>query len=127
MAFCSARSRRRTFLVDFVVRLIMMVTSFGIALFPLSFVELRNNPEFLPLMSRDRTNWLRCLLWRGWLPVLTSRTSGSPWAVASNDLASHNFEKALGPYPLSTHSAWHPFWDQDDAQDMVDDVPVAPN
>ena len=33
---------------------------------------------------------------------------------------------ALGPYPLSTHSAWHPFWDQDDAQDMVDDVPVAP-
>ena len=91
------------------------------------FVELRNNPEFLPLMNRDRTHWPRCLLWHGWLPGLSSRSSGSPWAVASSDLASHNLEKALGPYPLSTHSTWHPFWDQDDAQDMVDDVPVAPN
>ena len=32
------------------------------------FVELRNSPEFLPLMSRDRTHWSRCLLWHGWLP-----------------------------------------------------------
>ena len=91
------------------------------------FFELRSNPEFLPLMNRDRTHWPRCLLWRGWLPGLTSRSSASPWAVASSDLASHSLEKALGPYPLSTHSAWHPFWDQDGAQDMVDDVPVAPN
>ena len=30
------------------------------------FVELRNNPEFLPLMNRDRTSWPRCLLWHGW-------------------------------------------------------------
>ena len=64
----------------------------------LPFVELRNNPEFLPLMNRDRTHWPRCFLWRG-----------SPWAVASSDLASHNLEKALGPYPLSTHSTWHLF------------------
>ena len=33
----------------------------------LPFVELRNNPEFLPLMSKDRTHWPRCLLWHGWL------------------------------------------------------------
>ena len=46
----------------------------------LPFVELRNNPEFLPLMDRDRTNWPRCLLWHGWLPGLTSRSSGSPSA-----------------------------------------------
>ena len=102
-----------------------MVTSFGIALF--SLLSSFDNPEFLPLMSRDRTNWPRCLLWHGWLPGLTSRTSGSPWAIASSDLTSHSLETALGPYPLSTHSAWHPFWDQDDVQDMVDDVPVAPN
>ena len=68
------------------------------------FVELRNKPEFLPLMNRDGTHWPRCLLWHGWLPGLTSRTIGTPWAVASSDLASHNL-------------------DQDDAQDMVDDVP----
>ena len=42
-------------------------------------------------------------------------------------LLGRSLEKALGPYPLSTHSAWHPFWDQDDSQDMADDVPVAPN
>ena len=89
--------------------------------------KVRNNPEFLPLMNRDRTNWPRCLLWHGWLPGLSSGTSGSPWAIASSDLASHTLEKALGPYPLSTHSAWHPFWDQDDVQDMIDDVPVVPN
>ena len=91
------------------------------------FVELRNNPEFLPLMSKDRTHWPRCLLGHDWLPGLTSRTSVSPWAIASSDLASHSLENALGPHPLSTHSAWHPFLDQDDVQDMVDDVPFAPN
>ena len=92
------------------------------------FVELRNKPEFLPLMSKDRTHWppLSSLAWLAsgfvssyyWYPF---------WAIASSDLASSCFENALGPYPLSTTSAWHPFWDQDDVQDMVDDVPVAPN
>ena len=88
---------------------------------------IRSNPEFLPLMHKDRTNWPRCLLWHGWLPGLTSRTTGSPWAISSSDLASSCLENALRPYPLSASSAWHPFWDQDDVQDMVDDVPVAPN
>ena len=74
------------------------------------FVELRNSPEFLPLMSRDRTNWPRCLLWHGWLPGLTSRTAGAPWAIASGDLACESLENALAPYHLSTSSAWHPFW-----------------
>ena len=68
------------------------------------FVELRDKPEFLFLMDRDRTHWPRCLLWHGWLLGLSPRSSGSPWAVASSDLASHNLDKALGPYPLSTHS-----------------------
>ena len=78
-------------------------------------------------MSRDRTHWPRCLLRHGWLPGLSSRTVGTPWAIASSDLASSCLENALGPYSLSTTSAWHPFWDQDDVQDMIDDVPVAPN
>ena len=62
----------------------------------LPFVERRNSPEFLPLMSRDRTNWPRCLLWHGWLPGLISRTTGSSWAIASSDLASYSLENALG-------------------------------
>ena len=91
------------------------------------FVELRNQPEFLPLMSKDRTHWPRCLLWHGWLPGLSSRTVGTPWAVASSDLACSCLDNAFGPYPLSSSSAWQPFWDQDDVQDMIDDVPDSPN
>ena len=52
---------------------------------------------------------------------------GTPWAVASSDLASSCLENALGSYPVSTSSAWQPFWDQDDVEDMVDDVPDDPN
>ena len=63
----------------------------------------------------------------GWLPGLSSRTLGTPWAISSSDLASSCLENALRPYPLSASSAWHPFWDQDDVQDMVDDVPDDPN
>ena len=50
-----------------------------------------------------------------------------PWAIVSSDLACSCFENALGPYTLSTISVLRPFWDQDDVQDKVDDVPVASN
>ena len=73
------------------------------------FVELRSQPEFLPLMSKDRTHWPRCLLWHGWLPGLSSRTLGTPWAISSSDLASSCLENALRPYPLDASSAWQPF------------------
>ena len=108
------------------MHLITMVTFFWDCTFH-PFVELRNNPEFLPLLSKDRTHWRRCLLWHGWLPGLTSRIVGTRWAIASSYLASSCLENDFGSYPLSTTSAWHPFWDEDDVQDMVDDVPVAPN
>ena len=42
-------------------------------------------------------------------------------------LACSCLENAFGPYPLSASSAWQPFWDQDDVQDMIDDVPDSPN
>ena len=54
---------------------------------------------------------------------LSSRTLGTPWAVASSDLASSCLENAFGSYPPSASSAWEPFWDQDDVQDMIDSVP----
>ena len=77
--------------------------------------------------ARRRSRWPRCLLWHGWLPGLSSRTIGTPWAVASSDLASSCLENAFGSYPLDATSAWQPFWDQDDVQDMIDDVPDNPN
>ena len=126
MASCLVKSRKKTFLVGSVVHLITMATFFWDCTFP-PFVELRSQPEFLPLMSNDRTHWPSCLLWRGWLPGLSSRTLGTPWAISSSDLAGSCLENALRPYPLSASSAWRPFWDQEDVQDMVDDVPDDPN
>ena len=58
---------------------------------------------------------------------LSSRTLGTPWATSFGDLASSCLENALRPYLLSASSVWHPFWDQDDVQDMADDVPDDPN
>ena len=45
----------------------------------------------------------------------------------ASDLACHNLEKALGPHTISTHSPWCPFWYQEDAQGVVDNVPDHPN
>ena len=125
MASCLVRLRKKTFLVGFCGAPDNDGHHFWDCTFP-PFVELRSEREFLPLMSKDRTHWPRCLLWHGWLPGLSSRTLCTPWAISS-DLASSCLENALRPYPLSASSVWHPFWDQDDVQDMVDDVPDSPN
>ena len=34
-------------------------------------VEIRVNPEFHDLMRMDKRQWPRCLLWHGWLPLLS--------------------------------------------------------
>ena len=34
-------------------------------------VEIRENPEFHDLMRMDKSHWPRCLLWHGWLPLLS--------------------------------------------------------
>ena len=36
--------------------------------------------EFHDLMEMDETSWPRCLLWHGWLPLLSGVNGGSPWA-----------------------------------------------
>ena len=40
-------------------------------------VEIREHPEF-HLMEMDKTSWPRCLLWHGWLPLLSGANGGSP-------------------------------------------------
>ena len=42
-------------------------------------VEIRENPEFHELMELDKTSWPRCLLWHGWLPMLSGVNGASPW------------------------------------------------
>ena len=62
-----ARPRRKTFLVSFVVKGMVMVTYSGSAPFPppSSLQHVRDLPEFASLMSLDRSNWppLSSLAW----------------------------------------------------------------
>ena len=44
-------------------------------------VEIRENPEFHDLVRMDEGHWPRCLLWHGWLPLLSGLFGASPWAV----------------------------------------------
>ena len=41
-------------------------------------VEIREHPEFHDLMEMDKSSWPRCLLWHGWLPLLSGVNGGSP-------------------------------------------------
>ena len=43
-------------------------------------VEIRENPEFHDLMRMDKAHWPRCLLWHGWLPMISGCNGDSPWA-----------------------------------------------
>ena len=43
-------------------------------------VEIRVHPEFHDLMEMDEASWPRCLLWHGWLPLLSGVNGGSPWS-----------------------------------------------
>ena len=39
-------------------------------------VELHEHPEFHDLVEMDKSSWLRCLLWHGWLPLLSGVNGG---------------------------------------------------
>ena len=43
-------------------------------------IEIRENPEFHDLMRMDKAHWPRCLLWHGWLPMLSGVNGVSHWA-----------------------------------------------
>ena len=46
----------------------------------LPILHVRELPEFMSLMARDRSKWPRCLLWHGWLPGLSAAGERAPWA-----------------------------------------------
>ena len=68
-------------------------------------VEIRENPEFYDLMREDKSHWSRCLLWHGWLPVLSGTGGGSPWAVGA-DAAVYVLESALGSCSSDILQGW---------------------
>ena len=61
-------------------------------------VAIRENPEFHDLMRLDKTRWPRCLLWHGWLPMLSGVNGTSPWAVDASECGNYLVETALGRY-----------------------------
>ena len=69
-------------------------------------VEIRENPEFHDLMRLDKANWPRCLLWHGWLPMLSGVNGASPWAVDASESANYLVEVALGRYSSGLVAEW---------------------
>ena len=59
-------------------------------------VEIRENPEFHDLMREDKAHWPRCLLWHGWLPMLSGINGASPWAADSSESAFYWWKLLLG-------------------------------
>ena len=83
----------------------MMVIFFGNVTFP-PLVEIRENPEFHDLMRLDKTDWPRCLLWHGWLPMLSGVNGASPWAVDESESAAYLVKVALGRYSSGLLTEW---------------------
>ena len=122
-----ARPRRKTFLVVFVERGMVMVTYSGSVLCPpLSLQHVRDLPEFAYLMSLDRSKWPRCLLWHGCLPGLNGIDKRDPRAASFGDSASFHLERCLGAHPVDCAGSWTPpdCWDADD---IALEMPEYPN
>ena len=88
--------------------------------------HVRELPEFSYLMSLDRSNWPRCLLWHGWLPGLNGISSKDPWAASFGDLASFHLERCLGAYLVGFAGSWTlpEYWD---AADIALEMPEYPD
>ena len=69
-------------------------------------VEIRENPEFHDLMREEKAHWPRCLLWHGWLPMLSGINGASPWAAHSCESAFYLVETSLGQYSSRLASDW---------------------
>ena len=78
---------------------------FGDCPFP-PLLEIRESPEFHELMEMDKSYWPKCLLWHGWLPLLSGVNLGSPWALDLAQGAGNLLESALGSYASAFLLDW---------------------
>ena len=69
-------------------------------------VETREHPEFHDLIEMDKTSCPRCLLWHGWLLLLSGINGDSPWAQTPAEGAVNLLECALGRYSSGQLSEW---------------------
>ena len=87
-------------------------------------VEIRESPEFHDLTSEDEAHWPGCLLWHGWLPMLSGVNGASPWAADASESAGYLVEVALGRYSSDLLAGWGPSdgYDELEAASMMPDV-----
>ena len=62
----------------------------------------------------DNAHWPRCLLWHGWLPMLSGVNGASPWAADASESAGYLVEVALGRYSSGLLAEWSPPGEFDD-------------
>ena len=88
-------------------------------------VEIRENPAFHDLMRLDKAHWPWCLLWHGWLPMLSGVNGASPWAVDASESAAYLVEVALGRYSSGLIAEWglSDEFDHDSAASSLPDHP----
>ena len=77
-------------------------------------------------MREDKAHWPRCLLWHGWLPVLSGVNGASPWAADSSESAYYLVEASLGLYSSWLASGWE-LPDGFRAGEVSASVPDSPN
>ena len=77
-------------------------------------------------MREDKAHWPRCLLWHGWLPMLSGTNRGSPWAANASEAAWYMFEAALGRYSSDLLGEWGPS-DGYDEVEVASTLPDHPN
>ena len=70
----------------------------------LTFVHIRESPEFHDLLLLDRSTWPRCLLWHGWLPALACSGGASLGLLRMMIL----LERKLGPCSEGVSREWVP-------------------
>ena len=76
-------------------------------------------------MRMEKGLWPRCLLWRGWLPMLSGVDGASPWAASASEGASYLVEAALGRYSSCFVAEWG-LPDGFDADEVAARMPDAP-
>ena len=76
-------------------------------------------------MRMDKGHWPRCLLWHGWLPMLSVVNGASPWAADASESASYLVEAALGCYSSGMITEWRPpdEYDRVEVASLVRDHP----
>ena len=104
MGFSWVKHGMRTLDADSVVAGTASGISFGTVLFTAllsSLLHVRELPEFMRLVSCDRSMWPRSLLFHGWLPWLSTAGVRDPWAAYLGQLAHRYLERLSGMLPTS--------------------------